>query len=130
MEAHLLTQHPCFIFTRPPSPRRNPKLPITPNLSSHFRRSCSTRYRPWDSNAEPVRSSSSRFGFSDTEDEEDDEDQASEFSLGRSRRKKNSNRKRRWWSDDYSSSPEMEEESGGIFEEVIDSLWILKVQLL
>ncbi|KAG6617956.1 hypothetical protein I3842_Q139400 [Carya illinoinensis] len=126
MEAHLLTQQPCSLFTRPASPRRNPKLPVTPNLSSHSRRSCSTKYRPWDSNAEPVRSSW-RFGFQDAEDEEDDKDQASEFGLGGSRTKKNSNRKRRWWNDDYSSSPEMEEESGGIFEEAIDSLWILKV---
>ncbi|KAB1219386.1 hypothetical protein CJ030_MR3G001131 [Morella rubra] len=124
MEGHLLTQHPCSIFTHPrPPPLSQPPYrdakPINPNLSSLFRCSFSTRYRPRDSNAETV-GSSQKFSSKD----EDVEDQDSEFGFGRSRGR---NKKRRWWSDDNSSSPEMEEGPAGIFEQAIDTFWILKV---
>lgn len=127
MEGHLLTQHPCSIFThrRPPPlsqpPYRDAK-PINPKLSSLFRCSFSTRYRPRDSHAETV-GSSQKFSSKD----EDVEDQDSEFGFGRSRGR---NKKRRWWSDDNSSSPEMEEGPAGIFEQAIDTFWILKVAIL
>lgn len=128
MEGHLLTQHPCSIFTHPrlpplsQPPYRDAKPIKNPNLSSLFRCSFSTRYRPRDSNAETV-GSSQKFSSKD----EDVEDQDSEFGFGRSRGR---NKKRRWWSDDNSSSPEMEEGPAGIFEQAIDTFWILKVAIL
>ncbi|KAK4775950.1 hypothetical protein SAY87_023911 [Trapa incisa] len=71
-----------------------------------------SKYGRWDSNAEEM-GRSKRFGF-DYPDEDDDP---------RSRKKE-----RRWWSGDpRDEEVEDEEEEMGIVEEVIDSIWILKV---
>lgn len=112
----LLTHPPPW---RPTYPLRS--LSLTSPSSLHYRRSWSAAgYRRWDSNAEPGRSQ--RFGFDfrgkrdeDEDYEEDDEEKEFYGSKGK---------KRRWWSDE---SPEMEEGPGGILEEAIDALWILKV---
>ncbi|ONI26882.1 hypothetical protein PRUPE_1G052600 [Prunus persica] len=99
-----------------------------PLPSSQPSRSYTPKYRRWDSNAETIRSQ--RFGFNlrdkgNKEEEEDadgDEEEEEDYNYNGSKEKK----KRRWWSDDYSES-EMEEGSGGILDEAIDSVWILKV---
>ncbi|KAI5348227.1 hypothetical protein L3X38_001114 [Prunus dulcis] len=97
-----------------------------PLPSSQPSRSYTPKYRRWDSNAETIRSQ--RFGFNlrdkGNKEEEDDadgeEEEEEDYNYNGSKEKK----KRRWWSDDYS---EMEEGSGGILDEAIDSVWILKV---
>lgn len=99
-----------------------------PLPSSQPSRSYTPKYRRWDSNAETIRSQ--RFGFNlrdkgNKEEEDDadgDEEEEEDYNYNGSKEKK----KRRWWSDDYSES-EMEEGSGGILDEAIDSVWILKV---
>ncbi|KAM6544812.1 hypothetical protein CsatB_025548 [Cannabis sativa] len=115
-----------ILLTQPPPwPPINPLPPLSllsPSSYYHYRFSCRTHYRRWDSNAETRRSQ--RFGFDfrgkrdeyeDEDEDEEEEDYEEGFYNGS---------KRRWWSD-Y-ESPEREE-GPGILEEAIDALWILKV---
>ncbi|MED6225755.1 hypothetical protein PIB30_096796 [Stylosanthes scabra] len=102
---HCYTTHPYFsIFHSRPSPWR----PLHPKPYSHSRVSCSNNNFPrWDSNAETFRQ---RNFNPRTEPDE---------------RKREYRSKRRWWSDE---PPDIDEgSSGGVWEEVIDSIWIFQV---
>ncbi|KAJ7955511.1 Transmembrane protein [Quillaja saponaria] len=121
MEAHHVT-HPCSILPQP-LPRYRQWRPLTPTVPSfsqnpkakpfsYSRILCSTKYRRWDSNAETQRFS---FNFRGKEEDGEVEDEVAGEASGK---------KRRWWSDE---SPGMDEVPGGILEEAIDGVWILKV---
>ncbi|RYQ79876.1 hypothetical protein Ahy_Scaffold1g106655 isoform B [Arachis hypogaea] len=103
---HCHTIQPFSIFDSHPSPWR----PHHPKPYSHSRVSCSNNnnFRRWDSNAEPFR----RRNFNRrTEPDEQQQQQ---------RREREYWSKRRWWSDE---PPDIDEgSSGGVWEEVIDSM--------
>ncbi|XP_010264803.1 PREDICTED: uncharacterized protein LOC104602720 [Nelumbo nucifera] len=115
-----------FLVSAPSMPPRSPSFSPArnPNYSAHVL--CCSRYRPrrsdgsdssyWNSNAEPLRRKRSRFGFGEESINEDDDD-----GIGFRRRYK----QRKWWSDRPSSWDN--DRGTGVFEEVIDSFWILKV---
>ncbi|KAK7344561.1 hypothetical protein VNO77_14306 [Canavalia gladiata] len=83
---------------------------------SPFLISCSSNNFPrWDSNAEDTfRPRNSSFNSARGKEQEQEEQE------------ERYGKKRRWWSDEYREEFQ-EESSSGIWEEAIDSLWILKV---
>ena len=121
MEAHhhCHSTHPFSIFLgHPPQPQPQPQpspwRTLHPKPFSNSRISCSSNNFPrWDSNAETFRPR--KFNSSKPKP---DEPQQEEQQYGS---------KRRWWSDD--EPPEIDEEgsSGGVWEEVISSIWIFEV---
>ncbi|KAJ7979754.1 Transmembrane protein [Quillaja saponaria] len=125
MGAHYDTQL-CSIFPQPlPQHRQWLLVPVTPTFPSpiqspkaetfsYSRILCSAKYRRLDPNAETQRFS---FKFRGEGDEDDDEVE-DEVAGGAS------GKKRRWWSDEL---PRIDEGVGGILDEAIDRVWILKV---
>ncbi|OWM67199.1 uncharacterized protein LOC116207593 [Punica granatum] len=109
------TVQPCPCFTFPLARHLqlqslHPKMPAF-RTSSRLQTVNSAKYGQWDSNAEEM-GPNKRFDF-DPRDEGDP---------------RSGRRKRRWWSDDLEEEEEDEdEEEMGIVEEVLDSIWILKV---
>ncbi|MED6123981.1 hypothetical protein PIB30_054668 [Stylosanthes scabra] len=103
---HCHTTHPSFSIFHS---RASPWLPLHPKPYSHSRVSCSNNNFPrWDSNAETFR----QRNFTPRTDPDE-------------RRKREYRSKRRWWSDE---PPDIDEGSGGgVWEEVIDSIWIFQV---
>ncbi|KAI3921272.1 hypothetical protein MKX01_001409 [Papaver californicum] len=76
----------------------------------------------WDSNAEANWTDRFKINFGDElNDESEFEDD--EY-VGFGRRKK---QRRNWWSDEDDNSPEMGRGGGGVWEEAVDNIWIIKV---
>jgi len=105
---------------RPPQPRYSPHpwRPFPTKPFSHSRTSFSSNNFPrWNSNDDtfPPPNFSFNFNNAKTKPQEEDEEDDDEFV-----------KKRRWWSDEYTEETE-EDGNGGILEDALDSLWILKV---
>ncbi|KAK3187732.1 hypothetical protein Dsin_027293 [Dipteronia sinensis] len=82
-----------------------------------------TNYAKWDSNADILRARNFTFNFDpddDNQDEEEEDDDDEGIFSGNVKKKKS----REWWSKKYGTR---KKKSMNLFEEVIDSIWILKV---
>ncbi|KAK1592775.1 hypothetical protein Q3G72_030197 [Acer saccharum] len=82
-----------------------------------------TNHAKWDSNADILRARNFTFNFDpddDDQDEEEDDDDEGFFSGNVKKKKKD----REWWSKKYGTR---KKKPTNLFEEVIESIWILKV---